>query len=82
MLQLYSSRNDLIFLALISLLACISIQDETPIRNFVDHFGRKPAVCWHDQKLGELLQVFTKERNHMAIVRDIQENDKVGGMYI
>ena len=33
-------------------------KDETPIRNFVNLFGRKPAVIWHDDKLGETLSTF------------------------
>lgn len=35
------------------------------------HFGRQPACVWPDQKLGEVLKIFLKNRSHMAIVRDV-----------
>lgn len=36
-------------------------------------FGRKPAVVWHDDKLGETLSMFRNERAHMALVRTVVE---------
>ena len=50
----------------------IKLQDETPVRSFMDLFGRKPAVVWHDSKLGETLSMFKAEKSHMAIVRDVE----------
>ena len=47
------------------------------MRNFVDLFGRKPAVVWHDSKLGETLNMFRKEKSHMAIVRDVDAEGTV-----
>ena len=44
------------------------------MRNFIDLFGRKPAVVWHDDNLGDTLAMFKREKSHMAIVRDV-END-------
>ena len=38
----------------------------------MDLFGRKPAVVWHDSKLGETLSMFRQEKSHMAIVRDVE----------
>jgi CBS domain containing-hemolysin-like protein len=35
-------------------------------------FGRKPAVVWHDSKLGETLSMFRQEKSHMAVVRDVE----------
>jgi CBS domain containing-hemolysin-like protein len=52
-------------------------QDETPVRNFVELFGRKPAVVWHDDKLGETLSMFRQQRAHMALVRDVKGEDVV-----
>jgi hypothetical protein len=46
-------------------------QDETPITNFVEFFGRKPVFVWHDEFLGETLTTFKRERAHLAIVRDV-----------
>lgn len=40
-------------------------------------FGRKPAVVWHDQNLGDTLRMFCEERAHMAIVRDVQYSGNV-----
>ena len=42
------------------------------MRSFMDLFGRKPAVVWHDSKLGETLSMFRQEKSHMAIVRDVE----------
>ncbi len=58
---------------------CLS-QDETPVRNFIELFGRKPAVVWHDDKLGETLSKFKAERAHMAIVRDVVSEGTVSAL--
>jgi CBS domain containing-hemolysin-like protein len=42
------------------------------VRNFMELFGRKPAVVWHDSKLGETLSMFRQEKSHMAVVRDVE----------
>lgn len=55
-----------------------ALQDETPVRNFINLFGRKPAVAWHDDKLGETLTLFRQQRAHMAIVRDVVNDEEVG----
>ncbi len=47
------------------------------MRNFLDLFGRKPAVVWHDDKLGATLTLFKQERAHMAIVRDVDNSGSV-----
>ena len=59
------------------LLLPTTIQDETPVSNFMDLFGRKPAVVWHDSKLGETLSMFKAEKSHMAIVRDVVSEGQV-----
>lgn len=65
-------RNDVAGLILAKDLLFIDPDDETPVRNFVNLFGRKPMVVWHDQKLGETLTMFRNERAHLAIVRDVE----------
>ena len=55
----------------------IDPEDETPIRNFVQIFGRGLHVVWPDQNLGDVLRVFKKGRGHMALVRDVCD-DKSG----
>jgi hypothetical protein len=42
-------------------------------------FGRKPGVVWHDSKLGETLSMFKREKAHMAIVRDVEDQGEVSG---
>ena len=49
--------------------------DETPIRNFVDIFGRGANVVWLDDKLGKVLAELKKGHCHMALVRDVDEGD-------
>ncbi len=70
-------RNDVIGLILAKDLIFVDPEDETPIRNFISLFGRKPMVVWHDQKLGETLSMFRNERAHMAIVRDVENECEV-----
>eukprot|EP00557_Chaetoceros_sp_GSL56_P004650 CAMPEP_0176505936 /NCGR_PEP_ID=MMETSP0200_2-20121128/16770_1 /TAXON_ID=947934 /ORGANISM="Chaetoceros sp., Strain GSL56" /LENGTH=697 /DNA_ID=CAMNT_0017905543 /DNA_START=251 /DNA_END=2344 /DNA_ORIENTATION=- len=52
--------------------------DETPVRNFVEIFGRGAHVVWMDDKLGEVLAFLKKGHCHMAIVRDINRGDGTG----
>lgn len=52
--------------------------DETPVRNFVEIFGRGAHVVWADDKLGEVLAFLKKGHCHMAIVRDINKGDGTG----
>ncbi len=51
------------------------------MRNFIQLFGRKPAVVWHDDKLGETLSMFRQQRSHMAIVRDVVSEGLVSTCY-
>jgi CBS domain containing-hemolysin-like protein len=75
-----------VFISFIVLKMCLRyIQDETPVRSFVELFGRKPAVIWHDSKLGETLTMFRQEKSHMAIVRDVvqlAENVKIAFAFV
>ena len=57
------------------------LQDATPVRSFLHLFGRKPAVVWHDSKLGETLSMFKSEKSHMAIVRDVECEGEVDNIY-
>ena len=49
--------------------------DETPVRSFVDIFGRGAHVVWLDDKLGEVLNFLKKGHCHMALVRDVSKGD-------
>jgi metal transporter CNNM len=52
--------------------------DETPVRSFVEIFGRGAHVVWADDKLGDVLTFLKKGHCHMAIVRDINKGDGTG----
>jgi len=64
-------RNDIIGLILAKDLIFVDPEDETSVEAFVDLFGRKPMVVWHDTSLGETLAMFRQEHAHLAIVRDV-----------
>ena len=49
----------------------IDPEDEVPIRNFVQIFGRGVHVVWPDDRLGDVLTELKKGRTHMALVRDV-----------
>jgi len=68
-------RHDIVGLILAKDLIFVDPEDETPVKNFMDLFGRKPAVVWYDNKLGETLAMFRNKKSHMAVVRDIVEDD-------
>eukprot|EP01033_Poteriospumella_lacustris_P004271 gene4269-3050_t len=65
-------RNDIVSLILAKDLIFVDPEDDIPISNFVDMFGRKPIFVWHDDKLGETLATFRNERAHLALVRDVE----------
>ncbi|CAM9153949.1 unnamed protein product [Phaeothamnion confervicola] len=67
-------RNDIKGLILVKDLIFIDAEDETPVKSFVEIFGRGLQVVWHDQSLGEVLAAFKQGRSHMAIVRDVNSD--------
>lgn len=52
----------------------INPEDETPIKIFVEIFGRDAHVVWGDDKLGEVLTSLKKGHCHMALVRHVNNN--------
>ena len=52
--------------------------DCTPVRSFVEIFGRGSHVVWMDDKLGEVLNFLKKGHCHMALVRDVNKGDGTG----
>ena len=61
-----------------SIISCsFFYQDDIPISNFVDLFGRSPLVAWHDDKLGETLATFKREKSHIAVVRTVNNLGQV-----
>lgn len=54
----------------------IDPEDETPIRNFIQIFGRGVHVVWPGDKLGDVLRELKQGRSHMALVRDVNNDDE------
>ena len=69
------SRNNVIGLLFTKDLIFVDPEDETPLRNFVSIFGRGAHLVWPDEKLGDVLRELKKGRSHMAIVRDVNNED-------
>lgn len=64
-------RHDIIGILLVKDLIFVDPDDETPVRNFIQIFGRNFHLIWPDDKLGDVLKVFKKGKSHIAIVRDV-----------
>ena len=65
------SVNNIIGLLFVKDLIFIDPEDETPVLNFIQIFGRGVHVVWPDDKLGEVLCELKQGRSHMALVRDV-----------
>jgi hypothetical protein len=53
----------------------IDPEDDTRVADFVDIFGRGVHVVWPDDKLGDVLRELKRGRSHMAVVRDVNNED-------
>jgi metal transporter CNNM len=65
------SKNNIIGLLFVKDLIFIDPEDETPVRNFVQIFGRGVHIVWPGDKLGDVLRELKQGRSHMALVRDV-----------
>ncbi len=70
-------RHDIVGILLVKDLIFVDPDDETPVRNFIQIFGRNFHLIWPDDKLGDVLRTFKKGKSHIAIVRDVN-NDGEG----
>ncbi|CAN0403524.1 unnamed protein product, partial [Ectocarpus sp. 13 AM-2016] len=66
-------RNDVIGLLFTKDLIFIDPDDETPLKNFVQIFGRAVTVVWPDFTLGDVLKVFKQGKSHLSLVRDVND---------
>ncbi|CAM9989171.1 unnamed protein product [Ectocarpus fasciculatus] len=66
-------RNDVIGLLFTKDLIFIDPDDETPLKNFVQIFGRAVTVVWPDFTLGDVLNVFKQGKSHLSLVRDVND---------
>jgi len=69
------SPNNVIGLLFVKDLIFIDPEDATPIRSFVQIFGRGVHVVWPDDKLGEVLNELKRGKSHLALVRDVNNED-------
>jgi metal transporter CNNM len=68
------SKSNIIGLLFVKDLIFLDPEDEIPVKNFVQIFGRGLHVVWADDKLGDVLKLL-KRGSHMALVRDVNSGD-------
>jgi metal transporter CNNM len=68
------SKSNIIGLLFVKDLIFLDPEDEIPVKNFVQIFGRGLHVVWADDHLGDVLKLL-KRGSHMALVRDINSGD-------
>ncbi|GMH53352.1 hypothetical protein TL16_g01434, partial [Triparma laevis f. inornata] len=61
-------EDNIVGLLLVKDLIFVDPEDETPVRSFIQIFGRGLHVVWPDQSLGDCLRTFKQGRGHMALV--------------
>jgi metal transporter CNNM len=64
-------RHDVVGILLVKDLIFVDPDDATPVRHFIQIFGRNFHLLWPDDKLGDVLRLFKTGKSHMAIVRDV-----------
>jgi len=69
------SHSNIIGLLFVKDLIFLDPEDEIPVKNFVQIFGRGLHVVWPDDKLGGVLKLLKSGRSHMALVRDVNDGD-------
>jgi len=69
------TKDNIIGLLFVKDLIFLDPEDEIPIRNFVQIFGRGVHVVWPDDKLGDVLAELKKGSSHLAIVRDVNNTN-------
>ena len=67
------SKSNIIGLLFVKDLIFLDPEDEIPVKNFVQIFGRGLHVVWPDDKLGDVMKLLKKGRSHMALVRDVND---------
>ncbi|KAL9191440.1 hypothetical protein ACHAXT_001146 [Thalassiosira profunda] len=69
------SKSNIIGLLFVKDLIFLDPEDEIPVKNFVQIFGRGLHVVWPDDKLDKVLKLLKRGRSHMALVRDVNDGD-------
>eukprot|EP00536_Pseudo-nitzschia_multiseries_P005578 jgi/Psemu1/254626/estExt_Genewise1Plus.C_1070002 len=70
------SRNNIIGLLFVKDLIFLDPEDNVPVRSFIQIFGRNVHLVWPDDTLGEVLTELKKGRSHLAVVRDVNNEDE------
>merc|ERR1711933_526004 len=70
------SMNNIVGLLFTKDLIFIDPEDETPVRSFVELFSRSLHTVWPDDKLGGVLRELKQGKSHMALVRDVNNEDE------
>ncbi|KAL3799436.1 hypothetical protein HJC23_013891 [Cyclotella cryptica] len=69
------TKSNVIGLLFVKDLIFLDPEDEIPVRNFVQIFGRGLHIVWPEDKLGNVLKLLKQGRSHMALVRDVNHGD-------
>jgi len=69
------SKSNIIGLLFVKDLIFLDPEDEFPVKNFVQIFGRGLHIVWPDDTLGDVLKLLKTGRSHMALVRGVNEGD-------
>lgn len=69
------NKSNIVGLLFVKDLIFLDPEDEIPVKNFVQIFGRGMHVVWADDKLGDVLKLLKGGRSHMAVVRDVNNQD-------
>ena len=72
---LFLIKNNVIGLLFVKDLIFIDPEDNTRVSDFVDIFGRGLHVVWPDDSLGDVLRDLKSGKSHMALVRDVNNED-------
>mmetsp|Transcript_20926 Transcript_20926/g.45562 ORF Transcript_20926/g.45562 Transcript_20926/m.45562 type:complete len:771 (-) Transcript_20926:2372-4684(-) len=70
------SRNNIIGLLFVKDLIFLDPEDSVPVRSFIQIFGRNVHLVWPDDTLGDVLTELKKGRSHLAVVRDVNNEDE------
>jgi len=71
-----SSVGNVIGLLFVKDLIFIDPEDATPVRNLMQIFGRSMHFVWPDDKLGDVLRHLKSGHTHMALVRNVSNEDE------
>jgi metal transporter CNNM len=69
------TKNNVVGLLFVKDLIFIDPEDESSVRDFVEIMGRSFHSCWPDDKLGDVLKELKRGKSHMALVRDVNNEN-------